>query len=143
MATQTETKPIKRPTQEEILASPRSHFIDVVNMPWQDSKFPGVKVKVLYQDPETGMLTVMGKMEPGSVIPLHTHTDIEQTFVLEGSLVDEQGAVTAGNFVWRPGGNTHQAHAPNGCLNISFFTKPNKFFDEGIVWFNELDKAKK
>ena len=143
MATQTETKPIKRPTQDEILASPRSHFIDVVNMPWQDSKFPGVKVKVLYQDPETGMLTVMGKMEPGSVIPLHTHTDIEQTFVLEGSLVDEQGAVTAGNFVWRPGGNTHQAHAPNGCLNISFFTKPNKFFDEGIVWFNELDKAKK
>ena len=105
------------------------------------AKFPGVKVKILYQDEKTGMLTVLGKMEPGSFIPLHIHTDIEQTFVLEGSLVDEQGAVTAGNFVWRPGGNTHIAHAPNGCLNVSFFTKPNKFFDD-IPWFNELDKKK-
>jgi len=132
---------VKRPTHEEIVASPRSTFVDVVNMPWTDSKFPGVKVKILYQDEKTGMLTVLGKMEPGSFIPLHIHTDIEQTFVLEGSLVDEQGAVTAGNFVWRPGGNTHIAHAPNGCLNISFFTKPNKFFDD-IPWFNELDKKK-
>jgi len=140
MATSTATA-TKRPTQEEILASPRSTFVDVVNMPWTESKFPGVKVKILYEDPSTGMLTVLGKMEPGSFIPLHTHTDIEQTFVLEGSLVDEQGAATAGNFVWRPGGNTHIAHAPNGCLSISFFTKPNKFFDD-IPWFNELDKKK-
>ena len=139
MATQAATAETKRPTQEEILASPRSNFIDVVNMPWTDSKFPGVKVKILYEDPATGMLTVMGKMEPGSFIPLHVHTEVEQTYVLEGSLVDEQGAVTAGNFVWRPGGNTHIAHAPNGCLNISFFTKPNKFFDD-VVWFDQLDK---
>ena len=132
----------KRPTQEEILASPRSHFIDVVNMPWTPSKFPGVEVKILYQDEKTGMLTVMGRMQPGSFIPLHVHTDIEQTYVLEGSLEDEQGAVTAGNFVLRPGFNTHLARAPNGCLNISFFTKPNKFFDD-IAWFNDLNKEKK
>ena len=131
----------KRPTQEEILASPRSHFLDVANMPWTESKFPGVMVKILYEDKETGMLTVLGKMAPGSFIPLHIHTDIEQTYVLEGSLEDEQGAVTAGNFVWRPGGNTHLARAPNGCLSLSFFTKPNKFFDD-VPWFNELDKKK-
>ena len=141
MASQTQAVQDNRPTKEEILASPRSHFIDVVDMPWTDSKFPGVKVKILYEDPATGMLTVMGKMEPGSFIPLHVHTAVEQTFVLEGSLEDEQGAVTAGNFVWRPAGNTHIAHAPNGCLNISFFTKPNKFFDD-VQWFNELERKK-
>ena len=90
---------------------------------------------------KTGMLTVLGRMAPGSFIPLHIHTDIEQTYVLEGSLEDEQGAVTAGNFVWRPGGNTHLARAPNGCLSISFFTKPNKFFDD-VPWFNDLAKEK-
>jgi anti-sigma factor ChrR (cupin superfamily) len=128
-----------RPTQEEILASPRSTFVDVEGMPWTPSKFPGVDVKILYEDPKTGMLTVLSRMAPGSFIPLHIHTDIEQTYVMEGSLEDEQGAVTAGNFVWRPAGNTHMARAPNGCYSISFFTKPNKFFDD-VLWFNELDK---
>lgn len=129
----------RRPTMEEILASPRSTFVDVKGMDWTPSKFPGVKVKVLYDDPKTGLLTVYSLMEPGSFIPLHTHTAIEQTFVLEGSLEDEQGAATAGNFVWRPAGNTHIAHAPNGCLSVSFFTQPNKFFDD-VPWFNDLAK---
>ena len=129
----------RRPTHEEIIATPRSTFVDVNHMPWTPSKFPGVEVKVLYDDPKTGMLTVLSRMAPGSFIPLHTHTDIEQTYILEGSLEDEQGAATAGNFVWRPGGNTHIAHAPNGCVSISFFTKPNKFFDD-VPWFNALGR---
>jgi anti-sigma factor ChrR (cupin superfamily) len=139
MTSTTATAEKRRPTLEEILASPRSTFVDVLNMPWTPSKFPGVEVKILYEDPKTGMLTVLSRMAPGSFIPLHTHTDVEQTYVMEGSLEDEQGAATAGNFVWRPGGNTHIAHAPNGCLSISFFTKPNKFFDD-VLWFNELDR---
>jgi len=127
----------RRPTHEEIIATPRSTFVDVLGMPWTASKFPGVEVKILYQD-EKGMLTVLTRMQPGSFIPLHTHTEIEQTYVIEGSLEDEQETATKGNFVWRPGGNTHIAHAPNGCLSISFFTKPNKFFDD-VKWFTELD----
>ncbi|MDB5507973.1 MAG: hypothetical protein JWL93_442, partial [Hyphomicrobiales bacterium] len=51
----------------------------------------------------------------------------EQTFVVEGSLVDEDGEVTAGNFVWRPAGSTHVATAPNGALVLCFFLKPNRF----------------
>ena len=135
----TEATATRRPTHDEIIATPRSTFVDVLNMPWKPSKFPGVEVKILYEDPRTGMLTVLSRMSPGSFIPLHTHTDIEQTYIMEGSLEDEQGAATAGNFVWRPAGNTHIAHAPNGCVSISFFTKPNKFFDD-VLWFNELDK---
>lgn len=50
--------------------------------------------------------------------------------MLEGSLVDDQGACTAGNFVWRPAGNTREAHAPDGALFISVFLKPNKFLGE-------------
>ena len=128
----------KRPTLAEIMASPRSTFVDVAGTPWKASKFPGVEVKILYEDAATGMLTVITRMAPGSFIPLHTHTEVEQTYVMEGSLEDEQNAATAGNFVWRPAGNTHIAHAPKGCLSISFFIKPNKFFDD-VLWFNALD----
>jgi len=38
---------------------------------------------------------------------------------------------TAGNYVWRPAGSRHDAHSPNGAIVLSFFPKPNKFFDMG------------
>ncbi|NOU05537.1 MAG: hypothetical protein HOO99_05075, partial [Hyphomicrobiaceae bacterium] len=65
----------------------------------------------------------------GAVLPDHEHVELEQTFVLEGSLVDDDGEVTPGQYVWRPGGSRHTAHSPNGCIVLSFFLKPNKFFD--------------
>ena len=33
------------------------------------------------------------------------------------------------SYVWRPAGNRHTAHAKDGCIALSFFLKPNKFFD--------------
>ena len=54
-------------------------------------------------------------------------TEIEQTFVLEGSLVDDEGEVRAGNYVWRPKGNRHIARSPLGALVLSMFLKPNIF----------------
>ena len=113
-----------------------SRFVDLNNMPWDES-IPGIKMKWLYKDDEKKESVCLFDASPGSMIPDHIHTGFEQTYILEGSLDDEQGSATAGNFVWRPGGNTHIAHAPNGCLSISFFTKPNKFFDD-VVWFNKL-----
>jgi anti-sigma factor ChrR (cupin superfamily) len=53
--------------------------------------------------------------------------DIEQTYVLEGALEDEEGNCTAGNFVWRPSGSRHVARSPNGALLIAMLLKPNKF----------------
>jgi anti-sigma factor ChrR (cupin superfamily) len=70
------------------------------------------------------MLTILGKLEPGAGIPPHVHEDLEQTFVLEGSLVDNEGECTAGNFVIRAKGSHHAPTAPNGCTMLVFFLKP-------------------
>jgi anti-sigma factor ChrR (cupin superfamily) len=118
--------------------SPPSHYLDVANMPWQTSKFPGIEHKVLYSDPETGMSTLLFRAAPGAVVPLHEHTGVELTYVLEGSLVDHEGACTAGNFVWRPAGNTHIAHTPQGAVFLGIFTRPNHFA-EGQKFFTESD----
>jgi len=69
---------------------------------------------------------------PGSILPLHEHVEIEQSYILEGRLVDEEGEATAGNFVWRPSGSRHEAHAPDGCLLLAFFIKPNIFIDQSV-----------
>jgi anti-sigma factor ChrR (cupin superfamily) len=68
------------------------------------------------------------KMAPGAVVPEHEHTSIEQTYLIEGTIEDDEGICRPGEFVWRPGGNTHVAHCPNGAVILSFFTKPNRFF---------------
>ena len=104
-----------------------SRYVDVEALPWRPTPFPGVEVKVLMQDRETGMMTSLTRLAPGAVLPDHTHVGIEQSFVLEGTLQDGQGACTAGNFVWRPAGSRHAAGSPDGCLVLGFFQKPNTF----------------
>jgi hypothetical protein len=50
-----------------------AHFIDVPKMPWETTKFPGIRIKVLYTD-DTGVTTALFKLDPGAVVPLHEHT---------------------------------------------------------------------
>lgn len=107
-----------------------SRFVDVEALPWKPTQVPGIDMKVLLQDKDTGLLTALFRWEPGSELPLHEHVEVEQTYVLSGSIVDAEGEVTAGNFVWRPSGNRHVARAPRGALVVCFFLKPNVFIDQ-------------
>jgi anti-sigma factor ChrR (cupin superfamily) len=107
--------------------SPPSTYVDVVNTPWEKSKFAGIETKVLYAEEAGGMSALLFRLAPGAVVPLHEHTGIEMTYIIEGSLEDDEGAATAGNFVWRPAGNTHIARAPNGAVILGVFMSPNHF----------------
>jgi anti-sigma factor ChrR (cupin superfamily) len=121
----TAARMVKRLLADEL--SPPSCYVDVVSAPWETSKFPGIEHKVLYDDKASGMSALLVKLAPGAVVPLHEHTGVEMTYVLEGTLEDDEGVCTAGNFVWRPAGNTHEAVAPNGALVLGIFMKPNHF----------------
>ena len=113
----------------EGLAALASRYVDVASLPWTPTRFKGVDMKLLMEDKETGLSTALVRFAPGATLPDHEHVELEQTFVLEGSLEDHEGAATVGNYVWRPAGSRHDARAPNGCLALSFLLKPNKFFD--------------
>ena len=106
-----------------------SRFIDVARLPWKPTPTKGIDMKVLLIDEDTGLMTALFRWEPGTVLPRHEHVEIEQTYVLEGSIVDDEGEVAVGNYVWRPKGNRHVARAPNGALVLSMFLRPNKFLD--------------
>jgi anti-sigma factor ChrR (cupin superfamily) len=110
------------------LAALSSRYVDVDALPWQDTPFAGIRIKVLMTDPDSGMQTVLTEMAPGSMLTDHEHTQVEQSWVLSGSLVDHEGEVKAGQYVWRPAGSRHTAHAPNGALVLGFFLKPNRFY---------------
>ncbi len=123
-----------------------SRFVDVAKLPWTKTAYPGVEAKTLLVDKSTGLLTVLLKMAPNARLPDHEHVLIEQTYLLDGTLVCAEGTVTAGNFVWRPAGSRHEAAAgPEGNLSVAMFQLPNKFFQpdgrELDFLGNEWDKA--
>jgi len=112
-----------------------SRFVQVDELEWKPTPCEGIEMKVLMEDEETGMMTAMFKWAPGSKLTFHEHVDLEQTFVLEGSLVDDEGTITAGHYVWRPPGRKPDAWAAAGALILSMFLKPNIFLDgenEGV-----------
>ena len=83
-----------------------SHLVRPETMEWQKTRFPGCEAKTLLFDHKTGLMTALMRFEPGAVLPDHEHVNIEQTYVLEGSLVDKEGAAQgieckAGEFIWR------------------------------------------
>jgi anti-sigma factor ChrR (cupin superfamily) len=117
--------------QASSLGALASRFIETEELPWIEMS-PGNRMKVIYHDPETGMLTILSRLEPGAGIPAHVHEDLEQTFVLEGSLLDDEGECTAGNFVIRAKGSRHSPTAPNGCTMLVFFLKPTAALQKAL-----------
>ena len=107
-----------------------SEYVDVQRLEWEATDFPGVAMKLLCKDVNGKGFTALFRMAPGSRLPKHRHQGVEQTFVLEGSLVDEEGVCTAGNFVWRHSGSIHSAHSPDGCLSLGIFQATNEFLEE-------------
>ena len=112
-----------------------SHHLKPVDMPWQKTRFPGCELKPLMVEPSSGLATLLFRMAPGAELPDHEHVLIEQTYVLEGSLVDKEGPdagleVGPGEFVWRPAGSRHAACAPKGGTFLAIFQIPNKFYEQ-------------
>ena len=112
----------------------RSRHVRTGDLEWQKTRFAGCEVKTLLFDRDSGLVTVLMRFAPGAVLPDHEHVKIEQTYVLEGRLVDREGpdaglSVGAGEFVWRPAGSRHSAWCPEGGLMLAMFQIPNKFYE--------------
>ena len=114
---------------QEALPPMGSRYVDVDALPWLDTPYDGIDMKILFKDESRGLMTALFRWRPGARLPMHEHTDIEQSYVLQGSLCDDEGECGPGQYVWRPAGSTHDAWSPDGCLLLAMFQKPNRFLD--------------
>jgi anti-sigma factor ChrR (cupin superfamily) len=115
---------------QEKLEKLASRFVNVAALPWKATQIDGVEMRILIEEPETGLMTALVRFAPGAKLPPHEHVGIEQSYVIEGSLEDPEGLTTAGNFVWRPAGSRHVAWSPNGALVLAIYQRPNVFLEE-------------
>jgi len=90
--------------------------VDAADRPWTEPR-PGVHRKILWEKGDRR--TVLVRYEPGAVIPRHRHLGDEQIFVLEGSVSDDTGTCTAGNYARRPPGCVHTVSSRDGALVLA------------------------
>ena len=72
------------------LAPLASRLVDPATLQWQATRYPGIEVKTLLFDRNSGLAAALMRMAPAAVLPDHEHVQIEQTWV-EGHLVDGEG----------------------------------------------------
>ena len=77
----------------------------------------GIQVKQLFVDPQSGMVTTLVKMEPGTRIPMHSHRGIEQCYIIEGDFHADSKSLGAGDFHIAQAGSIHQpVYTTGGAL---------------------------
>ncbi len=101
--------------------SPLSRVIKIGDMEWENLR-PGIRAKNLWSDEATKRRAIMTRIEPGAALPMHRHDGDELIFVLEGTLGDEFGTVTAGNVGYRPDGCVHTVSSPKGATVVAIIT---------------------
>jgi len=72
-------------------------------------------------DRTTGNGCYLMRMQPGAVTIAHEHPGVEDFLILEGELIDDDGAVfRPGDFVSYVAGTWHNSRTVTGCLIAVF-----------------------
>ena len=100
---------------------PLSRIISVSALPWE-ARQPGVKRKLLWEDPATQRRALMHRIEPRAQLPCHRHVGDALVFVIEGALSDECGTITAGNMGYRPHSCVHTLSTTHGATVLFIIT---------------------
>jgi anti-sigma factor ChrR (cupin superfamily) len=101
--------------------STASRIVDTNQVQWQ-SMLPGLSAKPLWSDPATNRRVQLTRFDPGSSLAMHRHDGDEILYVIEGSITDDFGTVTAGCVGYRPNGCAHSVTSTNGATALAFIT---------------------
>jgi D-lyxose ketol-isomerase len=108
----------------------------VVSIPSAELKpydrYGPVQEKMYWQplnyDFESGAGNYILRLEPGAKSTPHTHTDMEQILVLDGSLKENDGQVFGpGDHITYFPGSTHSSSTDDGCLLVAQVVKHYEF----------------
>jgi quercetin dioxygenase-like cupin family protein len=106
-----------------------STYVRPQDLEWSKTQFGKVWIKILCEDRSKGESTVLIKLEPGAHLPFHKHPELEQAYVLEGSMHDHDGGCRAGEYVWRKAGSFHENRSDTGAVILAVYRKQNIFIN--------------
>ena len=99
-------------------------------MVWDATPFKGIEWKVLYRDPNTGIVTSLVRMAPGASYPRHRHVAVEENYVLSGDITISGVQMKAGDYC-RAELDTihHDISTAGGCEFVSIASERNELLD--------------
>ena len=88
---------------------------------------PGIAWMPINFNAETKVGSFLVRLDPGSKSLPHEHTGGEDSFILEGELVDGDGQrFGPGDIVSYRAGSRHASQSPRGCTILVFLHGPNR-----------------
>ncbi len=93
-------------------------YVDTGETAWQEFR-PGSRRKVLYENAETGQLTMLVQWDAGYRMgAVEHHENDEHLYILAGTFVDEHRASGSGTYILNRAGSEHQAYTHDGCTYL-------------------------
>jgi anti-sigma factor ChrR (cupin superfamily) len=87
--------------------------LDLGALAW-DEPVPGVRIRVMKEDPARGMRACLVWAKPGALHPRHRHAGDENILVLRGAIRDDRGDYGPGEVCRSRAGSTHSEEALPG-----------------------------
>ncbi len=104
---------------------PGFQFTRPADQPWQPTPFPGVQMKPLSINRETGYWFVQIELAPGGRFPEHDHDGMEDLYLLSGDLHNEGRVLGPGGFIHAESGTHHgELYSPGGCVALVYAKAP-------------------
>lgn len=97
----------KRQSTAHILRPDGSKLIRVDQIPWTPWAMPGTHFKLLRVDDDSATVILLLKVDPHTPAPDHHHLGSAEAIVLEGCFSYDYGTIRTGDYVFEPGGCTH------------------------------------
>jgi anti-sigma factor ChrR (cupin superfamily) len=80
---------------------------------------PGIECKLLAQDEESGMVSMLVRLAPGGVYPPHAHAGVEELHLLDGELFIEDRKLYPGDYNRaEPGTRDKLVWSETGCTCV-------------------------
>jgi quercetin dioxygenase-like cupin family protein len=106
------------------MTDPKETFTSGAAGEWRPSRYPGVCLKVLRSDKESGESASLVRLDPGASVPAHDHPAGEEVFVLEGDVRIGRHHMKAGDYLYTPPDAKHAAASDGGCVFLVTLPKP-------------------
>ena len=102
----------------------RPAFLDTNTLPWSPWVMDGTHFKLLNVDFKTGGFSMLLKVDPGNVAPVHGHLGAVEAFVIEGGFAYDEDAGSAGSYVYETAGSIHRPTSPGGSVMFAVVHGP-------------------
>jgi len=90
---------------------------------WKALPIPGAWIKLLSVNRDAGYVVALGRLEPNTRYPAHTHTGSEDLFLLTGDLRVGNHPMQPGDFCHADSGTEHEDNCSvNGCTLLAILS---------------------